>query len=139
MELDARAIYELEARHTRHQMHQDGYAARRPSQRFVESLDRYAVDGIETGQFLRACLENDLMQAVCRADPEAFQELPVIMRYIHATLPGNSWGDKQHVEDWMDRKKRLLANAASEGMGLSVATSDVIDRTKLIHEVLTCK
>lgn len=67
------------------------------------SLDRYANDRVETGGFLRAILENDLCEAVCRADEINFQFLPVIVRYVYNELPAPCWGSKEKVAAWLKK------------------------------------
>lgn len=114
---------EWDRQRTAHQMASDGHCCPVPSSRFAESLARYAVEGLETGQFLRACLENDLAGAVSRADPDAFQELPTIMLYIYNTLPGDSWGSKEAVEKYLAEKREYLAMAGQEWMGVQPCQS----------------
>lgn len=67
------------------------------------SLDRYANQHIETGGFLKAVLENDLCEAVCRADEINFQFLPVLVRYVYNELPAPCWGSKEKVAAWLKK------------------------------------
>jgi hypothetical protein len=71
------------------------------------SLDRYAEEHVETGGFLKAVLENDCCEAVCRADEFNFQFLPVIVRYVYNELPSPCWGNKEKVAAWL--KKAVAA------------------------------
>jgi hypothetical protein len=71
--------------------------------RLIEALSRYAIERIETGSFLRSVLENDLNQAVCRADYMNFPLLPVIVRYVYNELPSTCWGDKEKVAAWLKK------------------------------------
>ena len=50
--------------------------------RLLDALDGYARDGIPPGGFLRACLENDCLNAVCLADGDSIRVMPEIMRHI---------------------------------------------------------
>lgn len=73
------------------------------------SLQRYAEQRIETGRFLRAVLENDLSEAVCRADHFNFPLLPVIVRYVYNELPAPCWGSKEKVSDWLKKANEVAA------------------------------
>ena len=66
-----------------------------------ESLDRYVNDKIETGGFLRACLENDLTNAIGNADMENREKLWVIVNYIYNEIPASCWGSKEKVAKWL--------------------------------------
>lgn len=74
-------------------------------QRIIDSLTRYADDHIPTGDFLRAVLENNLIEAVGRADDDNKRILPEIVEYCYNEMPSNCWGSKEDVEDWL--KKNL--------------------------------
>lgn len=65
------------------------------------ALDRYAKDGIETGSFLRAVLENDLFQAVHRADSDNLRDIQQITEYVNWELPAGCWGSKEKVQAWL--------------------------------------
>lgn len=66
-----------------------------------ESLLRYADNGIEPGGFLRACLENDLLGAVRRADAFNVTILPAIVEHIADTVPWPRFGDEERVRNWL--------------------------------------
>lgn len=68
-----------------------------------ESLDRYAEHGIPTGSFLRACLENDFMQAACRCDRGNVQHLQAIAKYIYNDMPAACHGSPEAVRAWLAR------------------------------------
>ena len=72
-------------------------------QRFKESIDRYISTGCPTGDFLRAVLENDLTEAVGRADESAIWNLRDIVVYLYNEVPSASWGSKEKVKAWRDR------------------------------------
>lgn len=67
----------------------------------IASLSRYSTEHVATGGFLKAVLENDLCEAVCRADQSNFQLLPVIVRYVYNELPSPCWGSKEKVAAWL--------------------------------------
>lgn len=63
----------------------------------IESLDRYRLHKIPTGSFLRAVLENDLTEALSRADAESLENLKEIHMYIYNRLPSDIWGSRSAV------------------------------------------
>lgn len=68
----------------------------------VDSLCHYAIQRRETGAFLRACLENNFVEAVTRADHENRRWLPEIARFIYNELPGKCWGSPEAVRAWLE-------------------------------------
>lgn len=64
-------------------------------------LFRYVQERIPTGGFLRACLENDLLRASCAADDINAGILRDIMRHIANELPGECWGSREKVKEWL--------------------------------------
>ena len=69
--------------------------------RIKDGLDRYAKQHIPTGQFLRAVLENDLMEAVGRADSDSTQDLFEICSYICNKMPHSCHGSPEIVAKWI--------------------------------------
>lgn len=72
--------------------------------RFKEPLDLYAEAYVPTGGFLRAVLENNLLEAFKRADPGALENLPHIVAYAYTELTGACWGDPGTVTKWLARR-----------------------------------
>lgn len=89
-----------------------------------ESLEAYQTQGRPTGDFLRAVLENDLFQAVHRADPHNLRILPAIAAHVHETLPTDCYGTKDKVADWLEGAR---LKAAPVIVGLPVIEGEVID------------
>lgn len=73
-------------------------------QRFKDSIDRYAEHKIPTGDFLKAVLENNLFEAMGRADTGAKANLEAIMTYIYNEIPYEAWGNPQKVRDWLQKE-----------------------------------
>ncbi len=69
-------------------------------QRFKQSIDCYVKDKKHPGHFITAVLENDLQEAVGRADYEAMQNLKHIIAYCYNKIPFDCWGSKEKVENW---------------------------------------
>jgi hypothetical protein len=64
-----------------------------------KGLLEYKYAGRPTGRFLRAVIENDLMGAVGRADPESLFRLHDICRWVRWELPESSVG-KDAYKKW---------------------------------------
>lgn len=78
-----------------------------------ESLDEYARVGCPTGDFLRAVLANDLMQALGQADAGNRTGIFGICAYIHNTLPAACHGSPEKVAAWL----KMHADARKGGAG----------------------
>jgi hypothetical protein len=83
----------------------------------VEGLNRYAVDRIPTGSFLRAVLENDLKEAVARADGFNAPVISHIVTLCYNELPNAAWGSPSRVLDWLTRKGEAAKPVAADGLG----------------------
>jgi hypothetical protein len=71
-----------------------------------ESLDRYAKEGCPTGDFLRAVLENNLMEAMGRADIYNRDCLFEICEYVYNHIPLSCHGSPEKVRAWLDMHRR---------------------------------
>jgi hypothetical protein len=69
-----------------------------------ESIDNFVEHGLRPGDFLMAVLSNDLMEAIYRADAQNQEDLIEICRYVYNEIPGNCWGNRTRVLDWMNTK-----------------------------------
>jgi len=70
-------------------------------QEIIESLERYRDDRIPTGGFLRAVLENDLRNALSRADNTNVVYLLGIVKWIYWNIPAIAWGSPKNVSAWL--------------------------------------
>ena len=66
----------------------------------LDALESYVNDGVCPGHFLRACLENNFVEAATRADNMSLRALPQIARLIYNHTPYQCWGDKKAVKRW---------------------------------------
>lgn len=66
-----------------------------------ETLVAYVETGRPTGDFLAACLSNDFMDAIGRADAVSLAHIGDIANFIYNKIPGNSWGSREIVRDWI--------------------------------------
>ena len=69
----------------------------------IASLDRYAERGILPGGFLTAVLENNLMEAVGRADMQNAVTLKDICTYVYNEMPAQCHGSPAKVDAWLRR------------------------------------
>lgn len=65
------------------------------------SLNLYQNDKIPPGSFIRAILENDLGQALSRADKDSLKNLKEIHSFVYNNLPGNIWGSRAAVKTYL--------------------------------------
>ena len=65
------------------------------------SIDRYATKRIPTGDFLKAVLENNLREALGRADDDNLRDIHEIVMYCHNKIPGLCWGSPEKVKKWL--------------------------------------
>ena len=69
-----------------------------------ESLERYVEHRISPGGFLTAVLENNLMEAMGRADSINRYNLYNICTYIYNELPGHIHGSPEKVKKHLENK-----------------------------------
>jgi len=69
--------------------------------RITEALERYEQDGILPGHFMQAVLSNNLFYAVSMADDNSCAALKQIVHYVYNEMPGNCWGSKDVVNEWV--------------------------------------
>jgi len=67
-------------------------------------MKRYVENGVKVGGFLTACLENDLMGAINRADTNNLPRLQEIVYWMYDEIPGGCWGSKEKVSAWRGEK-----------------------------------
>lgn len=67
---------------------------------FRQSLKLYVLEGSPPGQFLSACIENNLLTAICHADPEAAAALKPIVVFLYNYVPSPAWGSPEKRAAW---------------------------------------
>ena len=70
---------------------------------------RYLQDGIQPGHFLTAVLENNLMEAMARADEMSRAGLYSICQFLYNHAPMACYGTPETVRKWMERKREGAA------------------------------
>jgi len=64
-------------------------------------VSRYLRDGDRVGHFLTAVLQNDLREAVGRADDTSIAGLRQLIQFLHNHAPSKAWGSPEAVEAWI--------------------------------------
>lgn len=65
----------------------------------------YLSEGMLPGHFLTAVLENDLREAVARADAQTMNGLKAIVTFLSSNAP-NTFGSRELVRAWIEKFKR---------------------------------
>jgi len=86
----------------------NNYIERIPPQIKV-ALDRWANMEGGVGDFLTAVLENNLMEAVGRADHINKQLLPEICMYVYNEMPSTCHGSPEKVKLWLEAMAEKLS------------------------------
>ena len=79
-----------------------------------ESIDAYVNDGRPTGGFLAACIDNNLMEAVGRADEDNIQALSAIVGYLYNEVNGYCWGHDGAYKRWIELKQKERESSARQ-------------------------
>tara|TARA_R100000808_G_scaffold23460_1_gene52091 strand:+ start:3956 stop:4225 length:270 start_codon:yes stop_codon:yes gene_type:complete len=70
----------------------------------MDGLKSYIEERRNPGGFLTSVLENNLINAVCRADRKNTEALRTIVQWVYNCAPGRCWGSKDKVEAWLKRE-----------------------------------
>jgi hypothetical protein len=87
------------------------YSLIRPNIR--EALDAWGRESFPVGGFLTAVLENNLSEALGRADEQNLQTIFHIVAYVYNELPSECWGSPDKVFKWQRRFQHEAANSGS--------------------------
>lgn len=72
------------------------------------ALKRYIFHHIVPGGYLRSVLENNLHEASSRGDSVSWDGVRVLVSYIYWQLPGQSWGSREKVDEWVNSKEHSI-------------------------------
>jgi hypothetical protein len=86
-----------------------------------EGLLNYLRHGIPPGLFLRAVLENNLLQAYCRADELNWNVLAAYMVVLVNYAPSVAWSSPRAVSEWIAKGANARAAADRELSGPEAA------------------
>jgi len=72
-------------------------------------MKRYIEEGVPTGDFLRACLSNDLFNAVGYASTKTYEYLHSVIMFLYNEAPPRysdspPWGSMEAVNKWIAHK-----------------------------------
>lgn len=67
----------------------------------IEGIVGYILDGLPPGGFVRAVLENDLMEAFGRADIENGANMRQIVSFLYNHAPTDCYGNSDKVTRWI--------------------------------------
>jgi hypothetical protein len=70
-----------------------------------DAMKLYLEDRISPGSFLRAVLENNLSEAVSRADHINLGYLSNIVSFCYNDIPSAAWGSPEKVEAWLKKNE----------------------------------
>lgn len=70
-----------------------------------EGMQRYIEHGVEPGSFLRAALENDLVESFACADADNLARMFDIVKFLYNECPMVCRGSKKAVADWIKKHK----------------------------------
>lgn len=81
-------------------------------ERLIESLRAYVEGRIRPGKFLCAVLENNLGEAIGRADDDSMERLKDIYGVVYNHIPLRAWGSKAAMERWLQRRENEVVDEA---------------------------
>jgi hypothetical protein len=68
-----------------------------------EELIAYKEYGRPICLFIQYVLENNLIEAVFKADEQNSKDLREIIRYVNDELPWSAWGGPERIKRWIKR------------------------------------
>ena len=71
------------------------------SEHMMGVINRYIKQHIPPGDFLSAVIDNDLREAVARADDENMANLPAFVAYFYNAAPVGCWGSSENRRAWL--------------------------------------
>jgi hypothetical protein len=67
-----------------------------------ESIDAYVFAGRPTGGFLEAVIDNNLREAIARADERRLHMIPAIVAYFYNECDMRCWGSAGKYKEWLE-------------------------------------
>ena len=81
-------------------------------ERMMPGIRLYVEHGLQPGSFLSAIIQNNLSEAVGRADTENLKNIPAFVAYFYNECPNDCWGSPEKMKSWM---KSFQSLAKGEG------------------------
>ena len=70
----------------------------------IAAIRKHADHGYDVGHFVTAVLENNLKEAVNKADDSNIRVLQDIVKYCYWEIPSYCWGSPEKVAAWKELK-----------------------------------
>ena len=75
-------------------------------QRMGPGIVNYIDNHILPGGFLQAVFENNLVDAIGKADRENIGNLPAYVSYLYNEVPSPYWGSPEKVKKWVSMRNQ---------------------------------
>lgn len=86
-----------------------------------DTIDNYVTKNWEPGGFVTAVLENNLMEALGRADMQNREDIFEICQYVYNDIPSACHGSTEKVRAWLSRPKEEVEKTAEMWIKLKEA------------------
>lgn len=71
----------------------------------MAGMKRYVEHGIKPGSFLTAVIQNNLCEALRRADNDSFKAIKDIVGWFFNEVPSLCWGSEEKMMAWIKMKE----------------------------------
>ena len=71
----------------------------------MDGMNRYVNHHIKPGDFLTAVIQNNLTEAIGRADEGSYSVLREIVRWFYNEAPFTCWGSPEKMDEWLKLRK----------------------------------
>lgn len=82
--------------------------------RMMPGIKRYIEEKCPPSDFLTAVIQNDLSEAVGRADEENMRNLPAYAAYFYNHAPAACHGSKEKMAAWIKSREKKNAQGRSQ-------------------------
>jgi len=73
--------------------------------RLMDGMKRYVDGHVKPGSFLTAVIQNNLTEAIGRADPQSLSLLKEIVGWFYNEAPFSCWGTPEKMKEWLALRK----------------------------------
>lgn len=67
----------------------------------MEGMKRYVEGHVQPGNFLTAVIQNNLSEAIGRADESSLANIKSIVQWFYNESPYTCWGSPEKMEAWL--------------------------------------
>ena len=105
----------------------------------VEQIRGYIDHGESVGHFLTAVLENNLKEAVGRADDENLHNLPAYVGYLYNEADSRCFGSPEKVRQWymakaLEQMQDVKVQQAPDGKAWEVVNTETNELHGTFHQ-----